>query len=152
MGTHPIFESDFDCLTDIFKMPRSNVRYAARISHALRMVSDALRESGLDLSEFVHEQIPANQPVQIASFLGATEVLRDTFEDYASNVGGRRMLTKEKFVEFCYDVNRGRRIPTWICDQIFQYHADKDHNDLLDFQEFVSILLDQNLIHLLNIN
>jgi len=25
MGTHPIFESDFDCLTDLYGMPRVEI-------------------------------------------------------------------------------------------------------------------------------
>jgi len=29
MGTHPIFESDFDCLTDIYNVERGEIRWTA---------------------------------------------------------------------------------------------------------------------------
>merc|ERR1712025_119634 len=165
MGTHPIFESDFDCLTDIFKMPYyafssrlptlEQDEFNDRISHASRRLS-ALRESGLDLSEFAtlvdQSTLPTNHSVQISSFLGATKVLRDTFEEYASQVGDRTMMTRAKFIEFCIDVNRRIRIPPMFYEDMFRRFADKDNNDLLDFQEFVTLLLDQNLNYLLNIS
>merc|ERR1711953_271725 len=39
MGTHPIFESDFDCLTDTLQMLRSIVRRLNRSSHKLQQTS-----------------------------------------------------------------------------------------------------------------
>merc|ERR1712131_494002 len=37
MGTHPIFESDFDCLTEIFRMSIiRQVRYAGQVPRVLR--------------------------------------------------------------------------------------------------------------------
>merc|ERR1712025_124640 len=108
MGTHPIFESDFDCLTDIFQMRRSALREATGVS----------------------------------SFLGATEALRDIFEEYGSKVGDKTMMTRAKFVELCEDVSMDPRMGAPIYNNIFRYVADKDNNDLLDFQEFVTIMLD----------
>merc|ERR1712088_784734 len=138
MGTHPIFESDFDCLTDIFQMSRQSIP-----------LQDLIIMSGLDRKEFAalvgQISLVVNQAQRFPSFfqklLGATEVLRDTFEEYAE--GDKTKLTIRKFAELC------RTVFPHVSRDVFEYRIyqffkaeDKDKNELLDFQEFITLMVE----------
>jgi len=69
MGTHPIFESDFDCLTDVIE---SFIAY-----HAIRPMGD-LRQELSNLDEklaALHERAVQNSPSTAASSTTSSEQL-----------------------------------------------------------------------------
>merc|ERR1711990_438653 len=44
MGTHPIFESDFDCLTELFKMALSDQQVSKQIEHMIQFIKNESAE------------------------------------------------------------------------------------------------------------
>jgi len=94
MGTHPIFESDFDCLTDM-----SRVRYAGLQFWQIRKASSRIQRS--ELVEYANKMITRrssfdNKVREILQERSETDFLRNETEDPFAEVlhRGKRNLKK----------------------------------------------------------
>ena len=95
-------------ISDIFQMSALSgamdvLRHTFRIVDDLAAESQELKKSGLDVKKFAEFLADWSRLSYYSwkKFLGATEVLRDTFEEYASKEGEKTMLSIEKFAEIC---------------------------------------------------
>merc|ERR1712168_1139172 len=74
MGTHPIFESDFDCLTDLEIEANSRMQANAEISHKVRL---AIKTKLTELGAYVDDELPDYVLVMVANRRGRQDMKKE---------------------------------------------------------------------------